>query len=143
MIESKFMNKCIALAKQGLGNTYPNPLVGSVVVYKGEVIGSGWHQKSGEAHAEVHAIRSVSDRPLLADSSLYVNLEPCSHRGKTPPCTDLIIQSGIRHVVVGMQDPFEKVNGRGIQKLRHAGVRVDVGIEVAACRELNLSLIHI
>ena len=137
MIESKFMNKCIALAKQGLGNTYPNPLVGSVVVYKGEVIGSGWHQKSGEAHAEVHSIRHVSDRSLLADSSLYVNLEPCSHYGKTPPCTDLIIQSGIRHVVIGMKDPFEKVNGRGIQKLRHAGVRVDVGIEAAACRELN------
>ena len=137
MIESKFMNKCIALAKQGLGNTYPNPLVGSVVVYKGEVIGSGWHQKSGEAHAEVHSIRNVSDRSLLANSTLYVNLEPCSHYGKTPPCTDLIIQSGIRHVVIGMKDPFEKVNGRGIQKLRHAGVRVDVGIEAAACRELN------
>ena len=137
MIESKFMNKCIALAKQGLGNTYPNPLVGSVVVYKGEVIGSGWHQKSGEAHAEVHSIRHVSDRSLLADSTLYVNLEPCNHYGKTPPCTDLIIQSGIRHVVIGMKDPFEKVNGRGIQKLRHAGVRVDVGIEAAACRELN------
>ena len=137
MIESKFMNKCIALAKQGLGNTYPNPLVGSVVVYKGEVIGSGWHQKSGEAHAEVHSIRHVSDRSLLADSTLYVNMEPCSHYGKTPPCTDLIIQSGIRHVVIGMKDPFEKVNGRGIQKLRHAGVRVDIGIEAAACRELN------
>ena len=137
MIESKFMNKCIALAKQGLVNTYPNPLVGSVVVYKGEVIGSGWHQKSGEAHAEVHSIRHVSDRSLLADSSLYVNLEPCSHYGKTPPCTDLIIQSGIRHVVIGMKDPFEKVNGRGIKKLRDAGVRVDVGIEAAACRELN------
>ena len=137
MSASKFMNKCIALAKQGLGNTYPNPLVGSVVVYNRQVIGSGWHQKSGEAHAEVHAIRSVSDQSLLADSTLYVNLEPCSHHGKTPPCTDLIIQSGIRHVVVGMQDPFEKVNGRGIQKLRHAGVRVDVGIEVDLCRELN------
>ena len=137
MSASKFMNKCIALAKQGLGNTYPNPLVGSVVVYNGQVIGSGWHQKSGEAHAEVHAIRSVSDRSLLADSTLYVNLEPCSHHGKTPPCTDFIVQSGIRHVVIGMQDPFEKVNGRGIQKLRHAGVRVDFGIEVAACRELN------
>ena len=137
MIESKFMNKCIALAKQGLGNTYPNPLVGSVVVYKGEVIGYGWHQKSGEAHAEVHSIRHVSDRSMLADSTLYVNLEPCSHYGKTPPCTDLIIQSGIRHVVIGMKDPFEKVNGRGIKKLRDAGVRVDVGIEAAACRELN------
>ena len=137
MSTSKFMNKCISLAKQGLGNTYPNPLVGSVVVFNGQVIGSGWHQKSGEAHAEVHAIRSVSDQSLLANSTLYVNLEPCSHHGKTPPCTDLIVQSGIRHVVVGMQDPFDKVNGRGIQKLRHAGVRVDVGIEAASCRELN------
>lgn len=137
MSGSKFMNKCIALAKQGLGYTYPNPLVGSLVVHNGQVIGSGWHQKSGEAHAEVHAIRSVTDRSLLADSTLYVNLEPCSHHGKTPPCTDLIVQSGIRHVVVGMQDPFEKVNGLGVQKLRHAGVRVDLGIETAACRELN------
>lgn len=137
MSSSKFMNKCIALAKQGLGNTFPNPLVGSVVVYDGEVIGTGWHQKAGEAHAEVLSIRSVSNKSLLADSTLYVNLEPCSHHGKTPPCTDFIIQSGIRHVVVGMQDPFVKVNGRGIQKLRHAGVHVDVGIEFAACRELN------
>ena len=137
MSASKFMNKCIALAKQGLGYTYPNPLVGSLVVRNGQVIGSGWHQKSGEAHAEVHAICSVTDRSLLADSTLYVNLEPCSHHGKTPPCTDLIVQSGIRHVVVGMQDPFEKVNGLGVQKLRHAGVRVDLGIETAACRELN------
>ena len=137
MSASKFMNKCIALAKQGLGYTYPNPLVGSLVVRNGQVIGSGWHQKSGEAHAEVHAISSVTDRSLLADSTLYVNLEPCSHHGKTPPCTDLIVQSGIRHVVVGMQDPFEKVNGLGVQKLRHAGVRVDLGIETAACRELN------
>jgi len=137
MSASKFMNKCIALAKQGLGNTYPNPLVGSLVVYNGQVIGSGWHQKSGQAHAEVNAIRSVSDRSVLADSTLYVNLEPCSHHGKTPPCTDLIIKSGIRNVVVGMQDPFEKVNGMGIQKLRNADVRVDVGVEVAACRELN------
>jgi diaminohydroxyphosphoribosylaminopyrimidine deaminase/5-amino-6-(5-phosphoribosylamino)uracil reductase len=137
MSASKFMNKCIVLAKQGLGHTYPNPLVGSLVVHNGQIIGSGWHQKSGEAHAEVHAIRSVTDRSLLADSTLYVNLEPCSHHGKTPPCTDLIVQSGIRHVVVGMQDPFEKVNGLGIQKLRHAGVSVDLGIETAACRELN------
>ena len=137
MTASKFMNKCISLAKLGLGNTYPNPLVGSVIVCNGQVIGSGWHQKSGEAHAEVHAIRSVSDQSLLPDATLYVNLEPCSHHGKTPPCTDLIIQSGIRHVVVGMQDPFDKVNGRGIKKLRQAGVRVDVGIEIVACRELN------
>ena len=143
MSASKFMNKCIALAKQGLGNTYPNPMVGALVVHNGQIIGSGWHQKSGEAHAEVYAINSVSDKSLLADSTLYVNLEPCSHYGKTPPCTDLIIKSGIRHVVVGMQDPFEKVNGRGIQKLLNAGLRVDVGIEIAACRRLNKRFVTI
>ena len=131
------MNKCIELAQRGLGNTYPNPLVGSVVVSNNKVIGSGWHQKAGEAHAEVHAIRSVLDTRALPSSTLYVNLEPCSHHGKTPPCTDLIIQSGIRHVVVGMLDPFEKVNGQGIQKLRDAGIKVDVGVEEKSCKTLN------
>ena len=131
------MNKCIELAQRGLGNTYPNPLVGSVVVSNNKVIGSGWHQKAGEAHAEVHAIRSVLDTRALPSSTLYVNLEPCSHHGKTPPCTDLIIQSGIRHVVVGMLDPFEKVNGQGIQKLLDAGIKVDVGVEEKSCKTLN------
>ena len=131
------MNKCIELAQRGLGNTYPNPLVGSVVVSNNKVIGSGWHQKAGEARAEVHAILSVLDTRTLPSSTLYVNLEPCSHHGKTPPCTDLIIQSGIRHVVVGMLDPFEKVNGQGIQKLRDAGIKVDVGVEEKSCKKLN------
>ena len=131
------MNKCIELAQRGLGNTYPNPLVGSVVVSNNKVIGSGWHQKAGEAHAEVHAIRSVLDTRALPSSTLYVNLEPCSHHGKTPPCTDLIVQSGIRHVVVGMLDPFEKVNGQGIQKLLDAGIKVDVGVEEKSCKTLN------
>lgn len=131
------MNKCIELAQRGLGNTYPNPLVGSVVVSNNKVIGAGWHQKAGEAHAEVNAIRSVLDTRALPSSTLYVNLEPCSHHGKTPPCTDLIIQSGIRRVVVGMLDPFEKVNGQGIQKLRDAGIKVDVGVEEKSCKTLN------
>ena len=131
------MNKCIELAQRGLGNTYPNPLVGSVVVSNNKVIGAGWHQKAGEAHAEVHAIRSVLDTRALPSSTLYVNLEPCSHHGKTPPCTDLIIQSGIRRVVVGMLDPFERVNGQGIQKLRDAGIKVDVGVEEKSCKTLN------
>jgi diaminohydroxyphosphoribosylaminopyrimidine deaminase/5-amino-6-(5-phosphoribosylamino)uracil reductase len=131
------MNECLELAQRGLGNTYPNPLVGSVVVSTNKVIGSGWHQKAGEAHAEVHAIRSVLDTRALPTSTLYVNLEPCSHHGKTPPCTDLIIQSGIRHVVVGMLDPFEKVNGQGVQKLRDEGIRVDVGVEEESCKTLN------
>ena len=137
MNHSKFIHKCIELAQQGLGHTYPNPLVGSMIVYNNKVISSGWHQKAGEAHAEVHAIRSVADPSLLPLSTLYVNLEPCSHHGKTPPCTDLIIESGIRHVVVGMLDPFAKVNGKGIQQLRNAGIRVEVGEAEKACQTLN------
>ena len=137
MNHSKFIHKCIELAQQGLGHTYPNPLVGSMIVYNNKVISSGWHQKAGEAHAEVHAIRSVADPSLLPLSTLYVNLEPCSHHGKTPPCTDLIIESGIRHVVVGMLDPFAKVNGKGIQQLRNAGIRVEVGVAEKACQTLN------
>ena len=137
MNHSKFIHKCIELAQQGLGHTYPNPLVGSMIVYNNKVIASGWHQKAGEAHAEVHAIRSVADPSLLPISTLYVNLEPCSHHGKTPPCTDLIIESGIRHVVVGMLDPFAKVNGKGIQQLRNAGIRVEVGVAEKACQTLN------
>ena len=137
MNHSKFIHKCIELAQQGLGHTYPNPLVGSMIVYNNKVIASGWHQKAGEAHAEVHAIRSVADPGLLPLSTLYVNLEPCSHHGKTPPCTDLIIESGVRHVVVGMLDPFAKVNGKGIQQLRNAGIRVEVGVAEKACQTLN------
>ena len=102
------MNKCIELAQRGLGNTYPNPLVGSVVVSNNKVIGSGWHQKAGEAHAEVNAIRSVQDTSALPTSTLYVNLEPCSHHGKTPPCTDLIIQSGIRTWLLECLTPLKK-----------------------------------
>lgn len=131
------MQRCLNLASKGLGYTYPNPMVGAVVVHKGKIIGEGWHKKAGKAHAEVHAIDAVADKTKLADASLVVSLEPCSHYGKTPPCTKLIIESGIKHVIIGMQDPFDAVRGRGIQQLQDAGVKVEVGILEQACRELN------
>ena len=136
-IHEKYIKRCIELAKNGLGNTYPNPMVGSVIVYKDRIIGEGWHRKAGEAHAEVNAINSVKDESLLKRSTIYVSLEPCSHFGKTPPCSDLIIEKGIRKVVIGTMDPFAKVAGRGIKKLMDAGCEVQVGILEDECLELN------
>ena len=133
----RFIQRCIQLAKNALGNTYPNPLVGSVIVHDGKIIGEGWHHKAGEAHAEVNAIRSVKNKTLLKESTLYVNLEPCSHFGKTPPCSDLIIANKIPRVVIGCQDPFEKVNGSGIQKLKEAGIEVLVNVGEVESQELN------
>ena len=112
-------------------------MVGSVIVYKDRVIGEGWHVRAGEAHAEVRAIASVKDKQLLSESTLYVSLEPCSHYGKTPPCADLIIAHRIPRVVIGTTDPFAKVAGRGIEKLRAAGCEVTVGVMEKECRELN------
>ncbi|CEN47935.1 bifunctional diaminohydroxyphosphoribosylaminopyrimidine deaminase/5-amino-6-(5-phosphoribosylamino)uracil reductase RibD [Capnocytophaga canimorsus] len=123
-----FMQRCIQLAKNGLGSTYPNPLVGSVIVYQGKIIGEGWHKKSGEAHAEVCAINAVKDKSLLAESTIYVNLEPCSHYGKTPPCADLIVEKGIKRVVIGSVDPFSEVAGKGIEKLQNSGIQTLVGV---------------
>jgi len=131
------IKRCIQLAYNGLGTTYPNPLVGCVIVHDGKIIGEGWHQKAGEPHAEVRAIASVKDKSLLAESTLYVSLEPCSHYGKTPPCADLIITHRIPRVVIGTTDPFAKVAGRGIEKLRAAGCEVTVGVMEKECRELN------
>lgn len=131
------IKRCIQLAYNGLGTTYPNPLVGCVIVHDGKIIGEGWHQKAGEPHAEVRAIASVKDKSLLAESTLYVSLEPCSHYGKTPPCADLIITHRIPRVVIGTTDPFAKVAGRGIEKLRDAGCEVTVGVMEKECRELN------
>ncbi len=136
-IHEKYINRCIQLAENGLGNTYPNPLVGSVIVYNNHIIGEGWHQKAGEAHAEVNAINSVTDKSLLKKATIYVSLEPCSHFGKTPPCSDLIIASGIKKVVIGNVDPFAKVAGRGIKKLIDAGCEVNVGILEEKCSALN------
>ncbi len=131
------MRRCIQLAKNGLGTTYPNPLVGSVVVYQDQIIGEGWHYKAGLPHAEVNAIRSVQDKTRLKEATIYVNLEPCSHIGKTPPCSDLIIQSGIKNVVIGNLDSNPQVAGRGIKKLIDAGCTVTTGILEAECAALN------
>ena len=136
-ISEKYIKRCIELARNGLGTTYPNPMVGSAIVHDGKIIGEGWHRKAGEAHAEVNAINSVKDEKLLKDATIYVSLEPCSHYGKTPPCSDLIIAKGIRKVVIGTVDPFAKVAGRGIKKLIDAGCEVKVGVLEEECLELN------
>lgn len=132
------MRRALQLARQGAGHTSPNPMVGAVIVGPdGMIIGEGWHRKCGEGHAEVNAVASVNDPSLLKDSTIYVTLEPCSHYGKTPPCAKLIIERGIRRVVVGTLDPFVKVSGRGVAMLREAGVEVAVGVLEEECRMLN------
>ncbi|EJX05371.1 riboflavin biosynthesis protein RibD [gut metagenome] len=136
-VDSKFMARCIELARCGAGYVSPNPMVGAVVVYDGKIIGEGFHRRCGEAHAEVNAIASVVDKSLLRDSTLYVSLEPCSHYGKTPPCAELIINMGIPRVVVGCMDPFPEVSGRGVRMLRVAGVEVVTGVMEREARELN------
>jgi diaminohydroxyphosphoribosylaminopyrimidine deaminase/5-amino-6-(5-phosphoribosylamino)uracil reductase len=137
MPHEKFMRRCLELAKKGLGNVSPNPMVGAVVVHDGIIIGEGYHQQYGQAHAEVNAINSVKDKTLLPESTLYVNLEPCSHYGKTPPCADLIITQNIKHVVIGAIDTHSKVAGKGIEKLRNAGIIITYPILEKACRLLN------
>lgn len=137
-IHENYINRCIKLAENGRGTTYPNPMVGSVLVYNGKIIGEGWHREAGQPHAEVKAIASVTEKDLLKKCTLYVSLEPCSHFGKTPPCSDLIIASGIKKVVIGTVDPFAKVAGKGIQKLLAAGCEVIVGILEKECTDLNL-----
>ncbi len=132
-----FMRRCIQLARNSEGRTYPNPMVGAVVVCDGKIIGEGWHRKAGCPHAEVNAISSVRNPDLLTHSTIYVSLEPCAHYGRTPPCADLIIEKRIPRVVVGCGDTFAKVSGRGIQKLRDAGIDVTVGVLEEECRELN------
>ncbi|WP_337967065.1 bifunctional diaminohydroxyphosphoribosylaminopyrimidine deaminase/5-amino-6-(5-phosphoribosylamino)uracil reductase RibD [uncultured Flavobacterium sp.] len=136
-IHEKYIKRCIELAQNGFGTTYPNPMVGSVIVYEGKIIGEGWHKKAGEPHAEVNAIRSVKDKSLLKKATIYVSLEPCSHFGKTPPCCDLIIEHKIPNVVVGTVDPNEKVAGNGIKKLIASGANVVLGVLEKECNELN------
>ncbi len=135
--EEKFIHRCIALARCASGHTYPNPMVGCVIVNNGKIIGEGYHRKAGEGHAEVNAIASVKDAKLLQSSTLYVSLEPCAHFGKTPPCAKLIIEKQIPKVVVGCVDSFSAVSGKGIEMLRAAGVEVIVGVCERECRELN------
>ncbi|MDY8138281.1 bifunctional diaminohydroxyphosphoribosylaminopyrimidine deaminase/5-amino-6-(5-phosphoribosylamino)uracil reductase RibD [Aquimarina sp. 2201CG5-10] len=136
-VHKKYLKRCIQIAKNGLGTSYPNPLVGSVIVHNDTIIGEGWHYQSGKPHAEVNAINSVTNPDLLKDATIYVSLEPCSHYGKTPPCSDLIIEKGIKKVVIGTIDPFAKVSGAGIQKLINAGCDVVVGILEKECNDLN------
>jgi len=134
-----YMHRCLELARLGAGSVAPNPMVGAVLVYENRIIGEGYHQVYGEAHAEVNCINSVlvADAPLIPLSTLYVSLEPCAHFGKTPPCSDLIIRYQIKIVVIGCRDPFTEVDGKGIEKLQYAGVTVTVGVLEAECRELN------
>lgn len=141
-INSIFMQRAIDLALLGAGNASPNPMVGAVIVLDGKIIGEGYHQKYGEPHAEVNAVQDVINRfdnaeELLKKSTIYVTLEPCVHYGKTPPCADLIIKHGIPKIVIGCRDPFNSVNGRGIEKLTAAGREVILGLLEAECTELN------
>lgn len=140
-IDLKFMERAISLARLGLGNVSPNPHVGAVIVHNGKIIGEGFHRQCGHAHAEVNAVASVkeSDLHLLPSSTIYVTLEPCAHYGKTPPCSKLIIDRGIRHVVVGCVDPNPKVDGGGIKMMREAGITVDIldGEIADRCRRLD------
>ncbi len=131
------MKRCLELAKFGAGNVSPNPMVGCVIVCNGKIIGEGYHQKYGEAHAEVNAINSVANPVLLKESTLFVTLEPCAHFGLTPPCSDLIVEKQIPKVVIGTIDPFAEVAGKGIEKMRKAGIDVEVGVLEKECRELN------
>ncbi len=135
--DTLYMGRCLELADNGIGYVAPNPLVGAVIVYEGKLIGEGYHQRYGEKHAEANAIASVKDKNLLKQSTIYVSLEPCSHQGKQPPCCDLIIQYGISKVVVATEDPNPLVAGRGIRRLRDAGVDVQVGLLKEEAQEQN------
>ena len=138
--DEKYMRRCLQLARNGQQNAKPNPMVGAVIVSAdGRIIGEGYHVRCGEGHAEVNAFASVrtEDESLLKEATIYVSLEPCSHYGKTPPCADLIIKKGVRRVVVGCVDPYAEVQGRGIRKLREAGIEVTVGVLEKECMALN------
>ncbi|MGH9551324.1 MAG: bifunctional diaminohydroxyphosphoribosylaminopyrimidine deaminase/5-amino-6-(5-phosphoribosylamino)uracil reductase RibD, partial [Terriglobales bacterium] len=140
VIDSKFMERCLALALQAEGRTAPNPIVGAVIVDKhGDVVGEGYHQKAGEPHAEVYAFDAAGEK--AHGGTLYVNLEPCCHHGRTPPCSERVTASGVKRVVVGMQDPNPKVAGGGIKQLRDHGITVDVGVLEEECRWANRGFI--
>ena len=131
------MNRCLELASKGLENVSPNPMVGSVIVHENKIIGEGYHKEYGKEHAEVNAIASVKNKSLLKYSTLYVNLEPCAHFGKTPPCSDLIIEHKIPKVVIGCVDTFSDVNGKGILKMEKAGIEINIGVLEKESQELN------
>ena len=134
------MQRCLALAKSALGQTSPNPMVGCVIVQNGEIVGEGFHPRAGQPHAEVFALQAAGDQARGATA--YVNLEPCNHYGRTPPCTEALIQAGVARVVVGMVDPDPRVAGGGIKRLQAAGLEVQVGVEEAACQQLNEAFVH-
>ncbi|ACK65296.1 riboflavin biosynthesis protein RibD [Rippkaea orientalis PCC 8801] len=138
--DQQMMQRCLQLARQALGQTSPNPLVGSVIVQNGEIVGEGFHPKAGEPHAEIFALRQAQERAKGA--TVYVSLEPCNHYGRTPPCTDALIAAGVSKVVVGMVDPNPLVSGKGVEKLQESGIEVVVGVEESACRQLNEAFIH-
>ena len=137
--DEKYMSRCIQLAKLGAGDVAPNPMVGAVLVYENKIIGEGYHKKFGEAHAEVNCINHVDqkNKSLIEKSTMYVSLEPCAHHGKTPPCADLIIKNKIKKVIIGCQDIYKEVAGKGIEKLRNADTEVVTGVLENECKELN------
>lgn len=139
IIDEKYMRRCLQLARNGRQNSRPNPMVGAVIVADNRIIGEGYHVRCGEGHAEVNAFASVKqeDEALLYEATIYVSLEPCAHYGKTPPCCDLIIRKGVKRCVCGCVDPFAKVQGRGIEKIREAGIEVTVGVLEKECQWLN------
>lgn len=144
-MDAKYMERALKLAERGTGKTGPNPLVGAVIMKNGRVIGEGWHEAYGQAHAEVNAVRNAEAAAPggeLKGATVYVNLEPCCHFGKTPPCTELLIEKGIRRVVIGTTDPNPKVAGKGIQRLREAGIEVQVGVLERESRKLNEVFFH-
>ena len=131
------MARCIQLAKQGMGSVAPNPMVGAVIVHQDKIIGEGYHQRYGEAHAEVNAVQAVSNQGLIPESTIYVSLEPCAHHGKTPPCADLLVAKNFKRVVIGCRDANSDVDGKGIQRLKNAGIEVRVGVLEQECHTLN------
>lgn len=132
-----YIRRCIELAQKALGKTYPNPMVGSVIVHNGKIIGEGYHQKAGEPHAEINAINSVENKDLLKESTIYVSLEPCAHYGKTPPCALKIVETGFKKVVIGAMDSHDKVNGKGKKIIQDAGIEVVSGVLEEECLALN------
>ena len=138
-----WMQRALSLAQNGLGFVSPNPMVGCVIVSEsGDIIGEGYHERYGEAHAEVAALKSVTDRAKLKGATMYVTLEPCSHHGKTPPCADLVSKQPLKRVVISMKDPFKEVDGKGIDQIRKAGIRVDVGVLKKEAEKLNEKWLH-
>ncbi len=137
--DERYMQRCLQLAANGIQGARPNPMVGAVIVVNNRIIGEGYHVRCGEGHAEVNAFASVSpaDEVLLKDATIYVSLEPCAHYGKTPPCAELIIKKTVKRVVVGCIDPFAKVQGRGVEMIRKAGIEVSVGVLEKECQWLN------